>query len=68
MKLYTIGCPKCAILEKKLKSKNIDFEICTDTNIMSQLGIDSLPVLGIGNNLLPYKEAVNYINNYNQEA
>ena len=30
MILYTTGCPKCRILEKKLSDKGIGFEKCDD--------------------------------------
>ena len=30
IKLYTIGCPKCSILEKKLDAAHVDYEKVTD--------------------------------------
>ena len=37
--LYSTNCPKCNVLEKKLQSKNIDFEICNDVDLMLSKGI-----------------------------
>ena len=30
IKMYSTHCPKCKILETKLKQKNIEYEECTD--------------------------------------
>jgi len=64
MILYTIGCPKCNILENKLKAKGIDFEECRDKKIMQEKGITTLPVLVLdGGEQLTYLDAVKWVNN-----
>ena len=60
--LYTTGCPKCRILEKKLNEKNVKFEICDDTEKMKEIGITSVPVLSVDGNNLVYYEAVKHLN------
>ena len=40
--LYTIDCPRCKVLEKKLNSLNIDFKKCTDINLMKKKEIEIL--------------------------
>lgn len=61
--LYTTGCPKCKILEKKLSDKGIDFEKCDDKEVMNSLGIVSVPVLKLDDGrMLGYFEAVKYVN------
>ncbi|MCQ2052385.1 MAG: hypothetical protein MJZ03_00345 [archaeon] len=62
MILYTIGCPKCIVLEKKLAAKGIPFEICNDIETIKAKGYDLLPVLEDGDNIMPFKEAVDFIN------
>ena len=62
IKLYTIDCPKCKVLETKLKSKNIDFEIVKDVSIMKDLGITTTPVLEVDGKLLNFIDAINYVN------
>lgn len=63
MKLYTVGCPKCHVLEKKLQAKGIDFEIVDDKSIMEREGITSLPVLELEDGKrLSFSEAVQYVN------
>lgn len=65
MKLYSSGCPKCNILEKKLVAKNIPFEIIHDFNsdyLLSE-GFNSLPVLELDSKeLLDFSNANTYIN------
>jgi glutaredoxin-related protein len=60
--LFTTNCPKCKILEKKLKDKNVDFDTCEDVQKMQDLGITSVPVLSVENNNLSFYDAVKYIN------
>ena len=63
MVLYTTGCPKCRILEKKLLDKGIGFEKCDDKEVMSSLGMVSLPMLRLDDGrMLGYFEAVKYVN------
>ena len=60
--LYSTGCPKCDVLKDKLAAKNISFTVVTDINVMDSLGIQFVPVLQIENNLMNYKEAVEWVN------
>jgi glutaredoxin len=60
--LYTTGCPKCKVLKQKMDSKNIKYSECSDVSEMESLGIKQVPVLKIDNDLLPFKEAVDWIN------
>lgn len=62
IKLYTIDCPKCKILEMKLDQKNIKYEKIKDIDIMKGLGITTAPVLGVDDKLLMFADAVKYIN------
>lgn len=66
--LYTIDCPKCLVLEKKLDEKGIKFTTVKDKELMLQLGFSEMPMLRIvsGNNGnyvdLNFAEAVQWIN------
>ena len=60
--VYSTGCPRCKIIEAKLKEKNIDFTINDNIDEMSELGIMSVPVLSIDGKLLQFKEANDWIN------
>lgn len=60
--LYTIHCPACNVLEKKLKSKNISFEIVDDEEILNKLNIVNFPVMSLNGSLLSYREAIEWIN------
>lgn len=60
--MYSTHCPKCTILAKKLNQKNIDFTEKTDVNEMASLGIHSVPVLKVGDEMMDFKTAVNWIN------
>ena len=60
--VYSTGCPRCNIIEAKLKEKNIDFTVNNNIDEMSELGIMSVPVLSIDGKLLQFKEANDWIN------
>ena len=60
--LYTVDCPKCKVLEKKLNNANISFEVCKDTKLMAERNISKLPMLEEDGEMLTFKEAVDMIN------
>lgn len=66
--LYSNGCPKCNVLKAKLKEKNITFaEENNDFKELISANIQSLPALKVNNNLLIYKEAIDWVNSLKQE-
>lgn len=62
MILYSTGCPRCKVLEEKLKQKQINFEINNNTEEMLKLNITNVPVLKIEDKLLNFVDAVKYVN------
>ena len=60
--LYTIDCPKCMVLEKKLNKAGISYETCRDENIMGQKNISNLPTLEVDGILYSFKDAVSWVN------
>lgn len=61
---YTTHCPRCKVLESKLNSKQIQYQICEDVDEMLRLGIESIPSLGVNDKILNFKEAIDWANNY----
>lgn len=62
--LYTTHCPRCVILESKLKQKDIKYTSCEDINIMSEKGFMQAPMLEVDNKVMDFKTANNWINKY----
>lgn len=60
---YTIDCPKCRVLESKLKAKKVDFEECRDIEIMQEKGFENAPMLEVDGVAMNFGEAVKWINN-----
>ena len=60
--LYTTHCPKCRVLEGKLKSKNIVFTTFTNVDEMIQLGITESPVLDYNGQRMDFVDAINFVN------
>ena len=65
--LFSSHCPKCDMIEKILKEKNIIFELVDDESVYLPLaeenGIDSMPFADINGKILDIKELQEYIKN-----
>lgn len=60
---YSTHCPKCKVLEAKLKNKNINYVENNDVDSMLQKGIKSTPCLEVDGKILDFKTAVEWVNN-----
>lgn len=60
--LYTSHCPKCKVLEAKLKQKNVQYIECDDVQVMIGKGIKSAPQLEVNGVMMDFMTAVKYIN------
>ena len=65
MIVYTTNCPKCMLLEKKLKEKNIKFEKESDIETImlkaEKFNLNSVPFIEVDKDVLPFEEAMEYI-------
>ena len=61
VRLYTIDCPKCKILEEKLMNANIEYEVCRDKTTMLAMGLDFLPALDVDGTILNFKESIDWV-------
>ncbi len=59
---YSTHCPKCTILEKKLKDKGIEYEEINDKQTMIDKGFMQVPMLEVDGVTMNYIEAVKWIN------
>ncbi len=59
--LYSNHCPKCSVLEKKLKQKNISYEEVNDIEVMKEKGYLTVPVLEVDGTSMNFKTAFRYI-------
>lgn len=59
--LWSTHCPRCKVLESKLKQKNIDYEECNDVQLMLSKGLETAPALEVDGTMMNFKEAVEWI-------
>ena len=59
--LYSTGCPRCKVLETKLKQKSIDYQEVNDVEMMQEKGFDFVPMLEIDGKIYDFKAAVEWI-------
>lgn len=60
--LYSTHCPRCEVLEEKLKIKGIKYIEENSVEVMQEKGITSVPVLEYNGELLDFINAVKLIN------
>lgn len=60
--LYSTNCPKCQVLEKKLRDKGIEFRVETDVDVMIEKGYLMAPVLVVDGKEYEFGEAVTWVN------
>ena len=61
--LYSTHCPKCIVLEKKLKEKNIQFNIVSDEDAIIKKGFMTVPMLEVNDNIMNFQEAMRWVDN-----
>ena len=62
--LYTTHCPRCNVLEQKLKAKTIEYEEITDVNLIEEKGFKQVPVLVVDDEVMDFVTANSWINNH----
>ena len=59
--LWSTHCPRCKVLELKLKQKNIDYEENTSVEEMTAKGFKEAPKLEVDDVVMDFKQAVDWI-------
>lgn len=59
--LFSNHCPRCNVLESKLKQKSIDYKEVNDVEIMTQRGFTTVPMLEVDGVVYDFKQAVEWI-------
>lgn len=60
---FSTGCPKCKVLKKKLDDKGISYTENHSVDEMISLGMMSAPSLRVGEELMNFTAAVQWVNN-----
>ena len=59
--LYSTHCPRCKVLELKLKQKNIEYEENNNVEEMTAKGFKEAPKLEVDDMIMDFKQAVDWI-------
>lgn len=63
IRLYSTGCPRCLVLEKKLEQKGVKYELVDDVMAMRVLGLRFAPALQIDEeNPMDFTKAIEWVN------
>ena len=60
--LYSTNCPKCAILEGRLKERGVEFTVNNNVDEMIKLGMTEAPGLMVDGKLMGFVDAVKWAN------
>jgi len=60
--LYSTGCPKCKVIETKLKQKGVEYTIISDIEVMTQKGFMTVPILEVDDVVMDFVTANKWIN------
>ena len=60
--LWSTHCPRCKVLETKLKQKNVEYEEINDVEQMKARGFTEAPKLEVNGVVYDFKGAVDWIN------
>ena len=59
---YSTHCPKCKVLESKLKAAGLTYTECDDVDKMAALGFKSAPMLSVDGQIFDFKAANTWVN------
>ena len=63
IKLFTSHCPKCRVIETKLKQKNIEYTEETNLQEVIDAGFKSVPILKVDDKYYKFEDANRLIMN-----
>ena len=58
---YSTHCPRCKVLETKIKQKHIAYDECNDIQIMKEKGFEMAPQLEVDGIIMDFKAALKWI-------
>lgn len=64
VRLYSTHCPKCIMLENKLKQKKVAYELITDFDLeeIKAKGFSSMPLLEVDGEIMEFEKALPWVN------
>ena len=60
--LYSTKCPRCNVLERKLSSSNIEFQLVEDEDLMIEKGFVESPMMEVDGEIMNFKKAIEWVN------
>ena len=61
IKLYTIHCPQCNVLKKKLDTAGISYTLIDDQEWLRANGYDKFPILEVDGTQMNYMQAITWL-------
>ena len=59
--LYTIHCPQCNVLKKKLDAAGISYTLIDDRDTLRELGYTKLPILSVNGLDMDFHQAITWL-------
>lgn len=64
---YSTHCPKCAVLQKKMNEKGIQYTEVNDVKAMRAKGFMEVPKLEVDGELMDFMDALDWVSDYKGE-
>ena len=61
IKLYTIHCPQCNVLKKKLDTAGISYTLIDDKEWLIANGYDKFPILEVDGKKMNFSESITWL-------
>ena len=61
IKLYTIHCPQCNVLKKKLDAAGISYTLIDDKEWLIANGYDKFPILEVDGDQMNFSKAITWL-------
>lgn len=65
---YSTGCVNCNSLAAKLNAKNIEYEVCSDMDVIIAKGLMSVPALEVDGQIMNNKQANEWLKSYKESG
>ena len=65
--LYSTGCPQCKVLKKMLDDNKVEYTTCSDVSLMMEMGISSVPMLRVDDELMNFPAAMKWVKEVSHE-
>ena len=66
--LFSTNCPKCVVLEQRLRDVGVEFTVCNNMTVMRDRGFVSAPMLEVDGQMMDFVAAIQWLQSKTNES